>query len=390
MAVRRALLPLLLTLAALAVLAPAAAAKRPRSCSAGVPLFVEGKLRLFGVPYRNSSGVEGGEQGYEEWACLGGHGGPQSEGLEGFNGGAGSWDTPAYAFAGGRYLAFFSWSYDEGGASAGFDVDDLKTGRRISSTGATYEDGVLPFRVAANGALVFTDEDAISLLMPGARHSRPLSSDLARAGELALAGGTAYWTEHPKGAPAEAHSATLPGIAGDTEERMLEPINARPEGRGCRAARGRTLASSPAVRVYRRAGSSVRRACRIGGGSVRIPAGAPVPRIVNDRWLLVLGPGTPARTASVVDMKTGKTVTKVAPGGPGIHRATLLRRGTLAWLEEGGRVPRAPPRAGALAQRPGAAAVELAPADPVPSTLAAARDTVYWTAGGTPHAARPG
>jgi hypothetical protein len=125
----------------------------------------------------------------------------------------------------------------------------------------------------------------------------------------------------------------------------------------------------------------VRRACRIGGGSVRIPAGAPVPRIVNDRWLLVLGAGSPARTARVVDMKTGKTVTEVAAGGPGIHRATLLRRGTLAWLEEGGRV---------LAQRPGAAAVELAPADPVPSTLAAARDTVYWTAGGTPHAARPG
>jgi hypothetical protein len=298
----------------------------------------------------------------------------------GFDGGAGSWDTPAYAFAAGRYLGSYSWTDGEGGPSASFSVDDLKTERRIAWTGATYEDGVPPFRVAENGALLFTDEDEIDLLTPGVRGVRRLSSSLARASDLALAGGTVYWTEHPKGAPAEAHSATLSGVAGDAEGRMLEPIEPRPKGRGCRAARGRTLASSPTVRVYRRAGSAVRRACRIGGGSFRMPAAAPVPRIVNDRWLLVLGPGSPAATARVVDMKTGRTATLVAAGGPGIRRATMLRRGTLVWLEEGGRV---------LAQRPGAAAVELAPADPAPSALAAARDTVYWTAGGAPHAARP-
>jgi hypothetical protein len=371
---RRALLPLLLILVALGVIAPAASGKRPRSCGAGVTLFVEGKLRIFGVPYRTSL-----EQGYEEWACLGGRG-PQSAGLEGFDGGAGSWDTPAYAFAGGRYLGSYSWTDGEGGPSASFEVDDLKTERRVSWTGATYEDGVPPFRVAENGALLFTDEDEIDLLAPGARRARTLSSSSAPAGDLALAGGTVYWTEHPKGAPAEAHSATLPGIAGDTEGRMLEPIHARPNGRGCRAARGRTLASSPAVRVYRRAGSTVRRACRIGGGSLRIPARAPVPRIVNDRWLLVLGPGSPAAMARVVDMRTGRTVTTVAAGGPGIHRATMLGDGTLAWLEEGGRV---------LAQRPNGVPVELAPADPAPSALAASRTTVYWTAGGAPHAARP-
>jgi hypothetical protein len=65
----------------------------------------------------------------------------------------------------------------------------------------------------------------------------------------------------------------------------------------------------------------------------------------------------------------------------GTRAATLLSGGSAAWIAEDGRV---------LAQRPAAdGPVELAPASPAPSALASSRHTVYWTADGAPHGARP-
>ncbi len=158
---------------------------------------------------------------------------------------------------------------------------------------------------------------------------------------------------------------------------MLEPRYPRETGGACRAARGRTIAASPRVRVYERttpSGAIRRLACRRGGDrAVRIDAGVPAPRIAGDRWLLSLGAGRPA---TVVDMHAGDVVTSVDASV-----ATLLGDGALAWFGSDGR---------ALAQRPaGDAPVELAAADPAPSALASSRHTVYWTSGGAPRGARP-
>ena len=65
-----------------------------------------------------------------------------------------------------------------------------------------------------------------------------------------------------------------------------------PPRRGVAAARGRTIVASGSVRVFER--GDERFACRTGRSGRILLAGAPPPRIVGDRWLLVLGRGTPA------------------------------------------------------------------------------------------------
>jgi hypothetical protein len=112
--------------------------------------------------------------------------------------------------------------------------------------------------------------------------------------------------------------------------------------------------------------------CRI-GGPTRFPAGAagdPLPRIVAGRWLLLSRPGT----ARVVDARSGHVVARAA----GVQEATLLRDGTLAWIEDTGRV---------LARPPGGEAAVLSPGEA--SALAAARRAVYWTEAGVPRVYRP-
>ena len=354
-----------LVLLVLAAIAPASAeAKRP-GCGAGVGLFTEGRLHVFAVPYRTAD-----ESGYDEWACVGRRG-PWSVGLVGANTGVGSTETQAYAFAGGRFLGSYQVTDGEGGPSASIGVSDLRTRRTVAYTNIVCCGPIPSFFVAGNGALL-TGGEQVDLLQPHRSHARTLSTPGVRASDLALVGNLAYWTEHPAGAEPVARSATLPGVPAGPEARVLAPVRPRPHSGACVAARGRTITRSSSVRVYER--GSRRVACRIGGpGPMRIgPANAPAPRIVKDRWLLVLGSG-----AKVIDTRANETVTRV---GAAVRRATLLADGTLAWIEEGGRV---------LAQAPAAdAPTELAPADPAPGALAGSGRTVYWSAGGAPHAAR--
>ena len=65
----------------------------------------------------------------------------------------------------------------------------------------------------------------------------------------------------------------------------------------------------------------------------------------------------------MVDSRTGRTVTRAS----GVSAATLLRDGTLAWIDIGGAVHVAAPGATPLVVGEGA------------SRLAAARRAVYWT-----------
>jgi hypothetical protein len=355
---------------------PAEAKRAKLRCDAGVTLFVEGKLRIFGVPYRTPD-----EHGYEEYACLGAHGRPLSVGDVGADTGVGSGDTPMYAFGGGRYLGTYDVSDGEGGPSASFQVYDLKTRRSVAFTNSACCEGVSEFRVAANGALI-TDDGQVDVRMPRTRGVKTLSTPGVSATDLALAGNTVYWTEHPDGAAPAVRSAALDGVTGSSEARALEPVRPRATGGACTAAKGTTIVASSSVRVYERTkrGSTARLACRIGGArNIRIGSpGAPVPRIVNDRWLLSIGKGRPAASARVIDMKTGETVSNADT--PGVLQTSVLTDGKMAWIEDGGRL---------LAQRPHVAAqFELAPASAAPTALAASRRTVYWTAGGAPHSAR--
>jgi hypothetical protein len=349
----------------LAVLAPTAEAKRPKlRCSAGVTLFAEGKLRLFGVHYRTSD-----EEGYQEYACVGRRARPLEVGGVGHDSGVGSGATPAYALGGSRWLGSFHITDGEAGGYGYFRLVDLRTRRGLAAPETSYSLVAPEFRVAEDGSLV-TDTREVRVQAAGSRRSTLLSAPGVLATDLALAGNVVYWTEHPKGAPAVARSATLAGLPADgPEAHMLEPVRPRAIGGACVAHRGRTIAASRSVRVYERGGR--RRACRIGGsGPVGLgAAGAPAPRIVKDRWLLT--------GAVVIDMRSRDTVTTVAGG---IRRSTLLDDGTLAWIDDGGRV---------LVQRPaGDAPAELAPASPAPSALAASRKTVYWTADGVAHGVR--
>lgn len=372
---------------ALAASGPTAEAKRPRlRCNAGVTLFVEGKLRIFGVRFKTAD-----EEGYEEYACLGTHRRPLSVGLVGHDNGVGSSVTPAYAFGGGRYLGAYHSSDSEGGPDASYDVVDLERRRTVLFSNAGCCERVPGFRVASNGALITNegegDDAEVDVQLPGSRHAKVLSTPGLAATDLAVAGNVVYWTDRPHGAASAARSATLAGVPDGPEAHMLAPVRPRAKGVSCAAARGRTIVGSRSVRVYERTtsgGSTQRLACRI-GGPARVRAGlpgAPAPRIVDDRWLLSLGVGRRATTATVIDMKTGDILTSVdTRGGPAIRQATMLSDGSLAWLEVGGRV---------LAQRPGDdAAVELAAASAAPSALAASRHTVYWTSAGAPHGARP-
>ncbi|MEA2312428.1 MAG: hypothetical protein QOE28_2396 [Solirubrobacteraceae bacterium] len=365
---RRAAIAGLAASIALAALAPTSASARP-ACGDGVRLFLEGPVRIFGVPFRTAS-----EEGYDEYACLGAHGRTTGVGLVDQTTGTGSAGTPAFAIGGHRYLGVFAVSDGEGGPDASYWVTDLRTGRDVLFTNAAFESGVVPpFRVAADGSLVRGGE-AVSVMRPGVRGAKTLSNPSATAGDLAMTGATVYWTERPGGV----RSAKLPGLSAGPEALMLEPTGAAAAGATCGAAHGRTIAASPHVRVFTvrpiYSTGLARRACRIRGGpAIGLPAGsAPVPRIVGDRWLLALTSGR----ATVYDMRTGAPVARAA----GVDRATVLADGSLAWIDAS---------RGVFARAPGAAAAtQLAPATPAPGALAAGRHVVYWTAGGEPHGAR--
>lgn len=327
-------------------LAPGVAEGAKPRCGGGETVFLDGQLRIFGVHYQDSD-----ESGWFEFACRGGRGRPLEVGGVGADTGVGSNDTPAYALGGSRYVGAYNVSDSEGGPDAYFDVLDLRSRRTVAYLNAVCCGGVPPFRVAPDGTLV-VGGGSVTVVRP---HRRPrVISDEGR--DVALAGGTVYWTEG-----SAAGSATLSGVAGSAEGRMLEPVGVHRRRGPCISARGTTVAASPHVRVVRK-GSGWRFACR-DRSARRIPLGEVTPRIVGDRWLLA-GP-------RVIDSRSGKVVAR-ATGA--VTRATVLRDGTLAWLE-GARL---------RAAAPGGAPVELSAAA---SALAAGRRTIYWTEAGAPRSA---
>ena len=345
----------ILGLTVLAVLALCAPAQAKVACGDATTAFVDGKLRIFGVHYKTSF-----EEGFEEYACLGRRMKPLYVGGVGADEGVGFGETRVYAHAG-RFLASYDYSDGEGGPDSDVSVQDLRRRRTVSFLNLACCEGVPPLRLAANGTLaVLAPGDGVVVKSPG-RRARALSGEDAR--DLAMHGGTVYWTEG-----GVAHSSGLPGVGGD-EATALEPVRLRRRGGTCRAARGRTIVATASVRVYETGDG--RFACRIGGRRRFALAGSSAPRIVGDRWLLVFGEGT----ARVVDSRTGRTVTRAAS----VSRATALRDGTLAWIDFDGK---------AIARSPGAEPVVLATGGA--SALAAARRAVYWTENGVPRVYRPG
>ncbi|MEA2125639.1 MAG: hypothetical protein QOI80_2421, partial [Solirubrobacteraceae bacterium] len=279
-------------------------------------------------------------------------------GFEYSNTGTGSNDTPAYAYDGRRYLAGYDTEDGEGGPSAHLSVTDLRTGRSFGFTNVACCEGVPAFRAARDGSLVaLTPGEDLFVKRPGHR-ARTLSSTTPR--DLAMRGGTVYWTES-----GVARSTVLDGIGGG-EVLMLEPVRMDRRA-GCE---GRAIAAAGSVRVLARGDRRV--GCRI-GGPARFPAGAagdPLPRIVGGRWLLRRTAGT----ARVMDTRSGHAVALAA----GVRDATLLRDGTLAWIDDAGRV---------LARPPGGDALTLSTGEA--SALAAARRAVYWTEAGVAKVYRP-
>ena len=333
----------LLGITVLAMLILCAPAQAEVACGDGTTAFVDGRLRIFGVHYRTPD-----ESGFEEYACLGRRTEPLYVGGVGSDTGVGSAETPVYAHAG-RFLADYSQSDGEGGPSAHVAVVDLVRRRTVSFMNLACCEGVPPLRLAPDGTVaVLAPGDGVLVKAPG-RRARGLSGEGAR--DLAMHGGTVYWTEGR-----EARSAAVAGTGGG-EATALEPVRLRRRGGACVAARGRTLVASGSVRVYETGDG--RFACRIGGRRPFALAGSTPPRIVGDRWLLAFGEGS----ARVVDSRTGRTVTRA----DSVSAATLLRDGTLAWIDFGGAVHVAVPGATPLVVGDGA------------SRLAAARRAVYWT-----------
>lgn len=327
-------------------LAPGVAEGAKPRCGGGETVFLDGKLRIFGIHYRTPF-----ESGWSEFACRGGRGRPLEVGGVGADTGVGSGDTPAYALGGTRYLGAYHVSDSEGGPDAYYDVVDLRTRRSVAFLNAVCCTRVPSFRVARDGTLVVGGPTV-------KRPHRPPRALSTNGRDVALAGGTLYWTE-----AGAARSATLSGLAGDEEGRMLEPVSVHRRRGPCISAKGTTVAASPHVRVVRKA-SGRRFACR-DRRARRIPLGEVTPRIFSDRWLLA-GP-------RLIDSKSGKVVAR-ATGA--VTRATVLRDGTLAWLE-GARL---------RAVAPGRMPVELSAAA---SALAAGRRAIYWTEAGAPRSYPP-
>jgi hypothetical protein len=349
---------ILLALAvALALAAPASAQDPPppRTCGAGVTGFVDGRLRIFGIHYRTSF-----ERGFEEYACLGRTMKPLIVGGVGSDDGVGSGETSVYAHAG-RFLASYSQSDGEGGPDADVTVVDLRRRRTVSFSNLACCEWRPSLRLAGDGTVAVLSPGEGLFVKPPGRRARTLAGEGSGARDLALHGGTVYWSQG--GVP---RSAALAG-AGGGESSALEPVRLRRDGGRCFAARGRTIAATGSVRVYETPDG--RRACRAGGRSFAL-AGSTAPRIAGDRWLLAYGEGS----ARVVDSRTGRTVARAGS----VSQATLLADGTLAWIDFGG---------AAHAQRPGGAPAVLAAGGA--GALAAARRAVYWTEAGAPRVFRP-
>jgi hypothetical protein len=371
---------LLAAVAVAALAVPATAHARVR-CGSGVTIYQDAHLRVFGVHFIDRNDPEGPFDGYDEYACRTGSRRPTGLGITGADAGVNSEDVPEIAFDGSRYLGLVDVSDSEGGPDSTYESVDLETRHTVHFVSggccADTESNVPgPIRVGPAGALI-TDEDEVDLYTTG--HGQALSPRTAQATELALVGGTLYWTEQPDTGPAVARSATLTGTAPAGENYVLQPleVNAKPD---CAPRRSTTLLRTARFQIYAR--RSRRRACRIGHrGSFALgrTGKARDLRAAGGRFVLAFDTYAGRHDVlQVADMRRGKVVTTVE--APAIAQATLLTDGTVAWIETGGRL---------LAQAPGATGpTVLADAAAAPTALAGGRGTIYWTAGGAPHFAR--
>ena len=192
--------------AALSLLAAAPAGAQvpppPRTCTAGVTGFVDGRLRVFGLPWRTRE-----EWGADHYACIGRGARPQAVGFEYSNTGTGTDDTPAYALGGGRYLAAYHYTDGEGGPSASISLLDLRARRRAGFVNVVCCEGDPAFLVGADGTMAAIEPgEGLWIKRPGGR-PRTYNDGVPR--DLAMAGGTVYWREG-----AQARSAVLPGLGG--------------------------------------------------------------------------------------------------------------------------------------------------------------------------------
>lgn len=374
---------------AVAVLPAAAdAAQAKRTCASGSTVLLDGGIRVFATPLAGGGGVYDSD-GWEYWACTVPKGAPVPVGGSSSGNGTASGDTPTIVSDGQRYLAAVSSEDGEGGPFGEVFGIDVKT--RRSTAFANLSDPVdHSVRLGAAGALLHQDEDNGPIRIVARTGSgrtqvlTPLSSAGAYSTEVARLGATAYWTETPvpaagaktDPAAATAHSATLTGALPAGEDHVLSPVPT-PRSRGaCGRRKGATIAATPGVRVYARAG--VRWAC---GSGDRAPVRLPPPlagtsrtadlRIAGDRWVLATG----GSRLLVADTRKATTAT-TAPAPRRGANATLLADGTAAWLDATGAL---------VAQRAAAEApVVLAPAAAVPAPPASSERTIYWTAGGVP------
>ena len=111
-------------------------------------------------------------------------------------------------------------------------------------------------RLATDGTVAVNSPGEGVLVKSPGRRARTLAGEGSGARDLAMFGGTVYWTEG-----GEPRSAALPGVRGG-EALMLEPVRLRRRGGRCAAARGRTIVASGSVRVFETPDG--RFACRIG------------------------------------------------------------------------------------------------------------------------------
>ena len=124
---------------------------------------------------------------------------------------------------------------------------------------------------------------------------------------------------------------TRPGCRARTaaRRRALEPVRLRRRGGTCRAARGRTIVASGSVRVFETGDG--RFACRVGG---RRPVRARGLVGAADRRRPLAARVRRGHRPRASTSRTGRAVTRARP----VSQATLLRDGTLAWIELGGRL----------------------------------------------------
>ena len=311
-----------------AVLVAAAPAEAKVACG-------DGDDRVRGRQRCGSSGSTTGrrdESGFEEYACLGRRrsrcsvGGVGSDQRRRLGRARRSTRTPA------RFLASYHQSDGEGGPSAHVRSSTSIAGApsRFVNLACCEWMPLAPARDATARVAVLAPGEGVFVKPPGRRARTLAGEDAARA--------TSRCTAAPSTGPraATARSATLRGVTGG-EATALEPVRLRRRGGACAAARGRTIVASGSVRVVR----DGRRALRLPGRQPRPFAARRRPRRRGSS--ATAGCSCSARAAPA--WSTRCTRRAPVPRAESVSAATLLRDGTLAWIDFAGAADRAQRRA---------------------------------------------